>query len=269
MKKLLFLLSALMVILTSCSNDDNSNAAPEDNFILPKEENGISMYSSKWKTTFTYSGNKIVSMVGDNSKSLYTYEGNTIVNEVRFSVDFNGKEKKVFEILYAYEKGKLKSSTWRGEFTPDYPQGKVNVKTVYTPTSDNVYTYVDYSTNEDTKIVTKIAEGILTYKDGNLIRSEHFRLILNTGTIITEIYTFEYDTKNNPFKNILGYSLILSKYGQFSRNNIIRTTVWNPEHSGSVIVPTKYAYDDKGYAISKTEGFSGAGSPSLYVKYTY
>lgn len=53
--------------------------------------------------------------------------------------------------------------------------------------------------------------GLLTFENGNLVKNEEG----------TSIYIFGYDTKNNPFKNVLGFNLLFdTNEDTYSQNNM-------------------------------------------------
>jgi len=260
MKNLLLLFSALTLVLTSCSSDDNS---PEDTSILPKSISYTypSIYlGTNSKSTLTYDGNKIVSSIEEGSKTIFTYNGNVIVKQEQYNVDTKGVETKDIEILYTYENNKLKTRISREEFSSQFPEGQFIDKTVYTNTSQNLISFVNYYVDPSTKKETKSSEGTLSYKDGNLIKSEEI-----TGSS-TAKRTYEYDAKNNPLKNILGFDLLLDEIGVFGKNNIIKTTAGTSQLTEYL---TNYIYNDKDYPTKQTSLTGDGKSIEYEIEYTY
>ena len=103
MKKILYLFSASLIVLTSCSNDDDSNNASTANLL--KEATYIEgSYTSS--SMITYDGNKIVQIVAGSDKTVYTYTGNLITKEEEFAGGNNIDSK----VEYSYENNKLKTS---------------------------------------------------------------------------------------------------------------------------------------------------------------
>lgn len=264
MKKLLLLFSALTLLLTSCSNDDNDSST-EDTSILPKTISYIYpdvMLGTNSTSTITYSENKIVSIVDEDSKTIFTYDGNLITKQVQFDVDSKGVETKDTEVLYAYENGKLKTRILKESFNTDYPNGEYIYKTVYTHTSANLVSYINYYVNVDTQAETKSSEGSLTFKDGNLVKEQYKQ----TSGSSTRIY--EYDTKNNPLKNVTGFNLLLSEISEFGKNNSIKISI-SSGNSAPTDYLTTYTYNDKGYPLRHTS-FAGDGKSIEYeIAYTY
>lgn len=259
MKKILCLFGALALVLTSCSSDDENSG----NLILPKtisytypdfpEDNSLS--------TITYDGNKIVSMVKLGSKTIFTYDGNLIIKQQQFDVDQEGKENKDTEVIYAYENGKLKTRILKEEFTAAYPDGEYIYKTVYIHNTENKVSFINYDIDAVTEAETKRGEGILEYKDGNVIKQQQI------SNSITETRTYEYDTKNNPLKNILGFGLMLDEV-DFGINNKVKTIRSNSEFPNSATYKSSYIYNDKDYPIKQTS-LTGGGSVEYEIEYTY
>ena len=263
MKNKLFLFSFLVLTtLGACATDENTNEI-SDPPVLPKtisykypdfpEQNA--------NITLAYDGNKIVNSTKKDSRTVFTYDGNVIVKQVKYFLQ-NGKETKFTEVYYSYENGKLKTRTIRESFSQNYPEGQYIYKTVYTHTSDALITYINYSVNADTKIETKDTNGNLTYSNGNLTKEEQF-----SGTSKSE-RVYEYDSKNNPYKNILGFDLLLNEIDNYAKNNrtkTIRSEVGLPVAN----YLTNYTYNEDGYP-SKSTSFTSDGKTIEYeIEFTY
>lgn len=267
MKKLLFLFCTVAFVLTSCSNDENSStedSSSQDNSALPKTISytypDIFLGTNSISTN-TYNGNKIVSSIENDSKNLFTYEGNVIIKQEQFDIDELGKETKDAEVEYKYENGKLKTRIFKEDITAKYPDGQYIQKDVYTHSS-NLISYISYRVDKDTKEEVKNSEGTLTYNDGNLVKE------VQKAATSTITRTYEYDTKYNPLKNILGFDLLLNEISEFGKNNVIKTTRVSSDFPTPANFITTYIYNDKGYPIKQTS-LSGGGSVEYEVEYTY
>lgn len=263
MKKKLFVFQILILTtLFSCAGDDDSSLV-DTNLVLPKT---ISITYPDFpednsKSTLTYDGNKIVSTVESDSKTVFTYEGNVIVKQIQYILK-EGKEIKDTEVNYTYENGKLKTRLIRESFSDNYPDGTYIYKTVYTHVSDVLINYINYSVEPDSKVETKNAEGSLTYKEENLIKEEQ---VIGSSKL-ARIY--EYDLKNNPLKNILGFDLLLNEISDYAKNNSTKTT---RVENGSTIAnyPASHTYNEEGYPLKSTS-FTGGGKTIEYeIEYTY
>lgn len=293
MKKIYFL-TALLIILTSCSSDND--LAVEEPIVIEKPvvsepipepvvpaDNTVhrtiaQYYPSQTKIdNYTFDGNKILSKKNDETEIIYTYEGNRIVKQEGIRKDQFGLKSKKDEYQFIYENGKLKTRTilqWSAENTDEQPS--TMMRTTYTHTSDNLVAYTDYIINLDTKKEAKLGEGFLRYKDGNVVENEDIALFITSkdGDFVEDpsrsvktIVTYEYDKKNNPAKNILGYDLFLYQIKDYGQNNILKTTVKIVGSDHINIETRDYIYNDKGYPVKYT---SVASDGNKYeVEYTY
>lgn len=268
MKKLLLLFSVLTLVVTSCSNDDNASngdSSTEDTSILPKTISYIypSIYlGTNSKSIVTYDGNKIVSSIKDGSKTIFTYTGNVITKQEQFDVDSKGMETKDIEVVYTYENGKLRTRVTREFFNTKYPNGEYIGKTVYTHTSNDLLSYINYSIHPDSKLETKSSEGNLSYKNGNLVKDQ----FISGVSVSTRVY--EYDTKKNPLKNILGFDLLL-KETECSANNILKISRTDSGLPDSSVYLTNYIYNDKDYPMKQTSLTGDGKSIEYEIEYTY
>lgn len=264
MKIKLFFFSAFALLLSSCSSDENSPSQEIDS-TLPKTISYIypSVYlGTNSKETLTYNGNKIVTIVREDSKTVFTYNGDVIIKEEVFDIE-NGKEIKNEEVSYSYENGKLKTRIFRESISAEYPDGYFIEKVVYTHNSNGTVSYINYDVENIKKTETKSAEGTLTYKDGNLIKIEE-----KSGSSAT-ILLFEYDSKKNPLKNILGFNLLLNEIDGFGNNNIVKTTKTTTEFPNPSVYVTSYIYNDASYPTRHTS-FDGGGKNIEYeIEYAY
>lgn len=265
MKKLLLLFCGLSLLLISCSSDEDSTSSSEDTSILPKTISYLYpsvLLGTNSISTLSYNGNKIVSSIENGSKTIFTYDGNVITKQEKFDVDQQGKETKDTEVAYTYENGKLKSRVIKEVFSAAYPNSQYIEKTVYTHTSDVLISYINYSVNVDTNLESKTSQGNLTYKDGNLIKSQE------TEGASTSTRIYEYDTKKNPLKNILGFNLLLNEISEFGNNNVTKTTITSSDFPTPRDYLTAYIYNDNGFPTKYTS-YTGGGSVEYEIEYTY
>jgi len=233
----------LTIALLSCSKDGESTS-DSTSLILPKKINYIENTSNDKvgkDTYFTYNGNKIVSDIYDGkSKNIYTYTGDFITKVESFDY-----AKLTYTMDYSYTNGKLTSVT---EKETSYP----SVTTNFIHNTDGTVLYSSI-----------YGKGKLTFKDGNLIEDASE----NNGT-----ETYEYDTKNNPFKNVLGVSLLLYNYKESgahlntAKNNYIKRT---DKYNGiiSVLSTSIITYNSNGYPIVDSE--NNEGLTGFYASYKY
>lgn len=242
MKKILCLFTALStVLISSCSSDDSEN---ETNVILPKTVNYI--YSNEPGdndlSTIVYNGNKIVSTIySGGDKEVYTYAGSVITKIEDIAKEGNISSKNEF----TYENGKLKI-----DLLTEISKEKTYIsKNVYTHNANGTISFITYSVDPVTKKEEKSSEGVLTYLNGNLINK--------TETYSGNTYnkTYEYDSKNSPRKNILGFNLLVDFDTSASINNVTKSTnVYKyGENTTTSVLNTVYEYNEKGYPVKQTE----------------
>ncbi|OXA83394.1 hypothetical protein [Flavobacterium hercynium] len=293
MKKIYFF-TALLIILTSCSSDTDS--VVEEPIVIEKPvvsepipepvvptDNTVhrtiaQFYPSQTKIdNYTFEGNKVLSRKNDETETIYIYEGNRIVKQEGIRKDQFGLKSKKNEYQFIYEDGKLKTRTileWSAENADQQPS--IMMRTTYTHTSDNLVAYIDYIINLDTKKEAKLGEGFLRYKDGNVIENEDIALYITSkgGDFVEDpsrsvktIVTYEYDKKNNPAKNILGYDLFLGQINDYGQNNILKKTVKRVGSDDINIETRDYIYNDKGYPV-KYKSVASDGY-EYEIEYTY
>lgn len=74
----------------------------------------------------------------------------------------------------------------------------------------------DIGSNEN-----KVFHGILYFQNENLIKDERVIDDAGVGVLIQNSITLEYDYKNNPLNNILGYNKLLDHFKKISTNNSV------------------------------------------------
>jgi hypothetical protein len=244
MKKILYLFSASLIVLTSCSNDDDSNDASTANLL--KEVTYIEgSYTSSSK--ITYDGNKVVQIVSGADKTVYTYTGNLITKEEEFAGGNNIDSK----VEYSYENNKLKTAV----STEISGSETYKSKNVYTYNSDGTVNYKRYNVNVTTGAETLSSSGKYTYLNGNVVKNEDAAGYSST---------YEYDTKNNPTKNILGFDKLLDE--EFSVNNIVkRTSAYNG--TNPTTSTNEYDYNTDGYPTEQRSFYNGGANG--ITKYSY
>ncbi|SFD11411.1 hypothetical protein [Flavobacterium phragmitis] len=264
MKKLLILFTALSFIAISCSSEDGSSSG--DTSVLPQTISFIypgAYLGRNGTSTLSFNGNKIVSTINEYSKTVFTYTGDVITKQEVFDVDEQGKETKTDEVVYTYENGKLKTRIFKENITDQYPDGYYIEKVVYNHISNESISFINYNVDRDTKAEIKSSEGSLTYKNGNLIKEQR------TSNSVTITREYEYDTKNNPLKNVAGFKLLLNEISEVGQNNVVKTTAKSSEHSNTAVYLTTYDYNDKDYPTKHTSYDSWGVSIEYEMYFTY
>ncbi|MBF4486755.1 hypothetical protein [Flavobacterium sp. CSZ] len=264
MKKLLPLFGFLTFLLISCSSDDNTPS--EESVVLPKTISYLypnASLGTNSTSTLKFDGKKIINSIDSDSKTIFTYNADLITKQELFNVDEKGNETKSKEVVYSYENGKLKTRIHKILFSKEYPDGEYIIKTVYTHNSNEQISYINYSIDAKTKLEIQTSIGTLTYKDGNLVKEQQ------TFKSVTTTLVFEYDTKNNPLKSILGFNLLLNEVSYFGKNNILKVIKASSENTNVSTYLTTYSYNENGYPLKHTS-FDGTGKSIEYeIEYTY
>jgi hypothetical protein len=243
MKKLLCLFGAALLVLTSCSKDDDNSSDSTASILLKKM-----VYVSTGETytrEFIYNGNKIVSETdNDGYKKSYSYTGDVITKVVE--IDENGDIDTTTE--YAYTNGKLTS-----EISLE-PGDDYKYKTKYIHNNDGTISFNEFRVSVTTGVEEEYGYvGVYAFKNGNLVKEERSYYGSESAS------TYEFDTKNNPLKNVLGYILLLDENP--SVNNIVKRT------SGSEITTNAYTYDANGFPIERKSFINGASDGTSTFTY--
>ncbi len=253
MKKVFLFLGALSIAtISSCSSDDDSSTNPPNtNDVLVKREVYQQAGEDGFNFTadFNYSGNKLVSVVSnDGYVENYTYTGNLITKVESF---LDGEIDLTETMTYNTE-GQLIS--YSELFAGD--------------SSATVYNFVYNS--DDTVTKSQVGSGFTTtytFANGELSQT-----VQSAGTT----YTYTYDTKNSPFKNITGYAAIADlTAGDHELHGKARNimSIVDETHSQNYMT-NSFIYNDKGYptqAKSTAIFYYEDPTPSeeLTVTYTY
>jgi len=256
MKKLLCLFSASLLVLTSCSNGDDSPTVDSTTAILPKKVIYTETDGTFFASEVTYNGNKIVSVIQDGDKTNYTYTGDVITKIVE--LDVNNATDNIIE--YTYANGKVAS------FVESEPGAPSKYKTIYTYNSDGSVSYKASSIDIATNVENENSTGVLTFKDGNIIKE------VRTSNGFVNTTTHEYDTKNNAVKNVLGLNLLLDNEQFVSVNNVVKSTEVSSYSDGggtsTYVYTNTYTYDANGFP-TEWKSFDNDGKLTGTMQYFY
>jgi hypothetical protein len=227
MKKIASLFSILILTIVSCSkNEDVTEDVTTDSKISLKKMIFDEGNGNPITYDFTYNDNKLNEISyefnGLIRKNIYSYDGNLIMKIETFNgQELSGRNQ------YFYENNNLKTLLYEDIGTGD-ESFSVKFKYIYTHNLNGTifeekFKLVDgaYENLDETSLYTMI-NGNLTKK--NMSTTYSFFNGSNTETIRSiSTNSYEYDNKNNPFKNILGFNKI--QFSDFySSNNVIKET---------------------------------------------
>lgn len=253
MKKVILGFSALILILSSCSSSSDSSSSSST---LKLHQQIITGNPADNNTaTYTYNGNKLLRI--DNTDGTYTkvYYTGDLVTKFEYYDDTNFL---IEQSTYTYNaENKLASYTYLG-FEQDTAE-----KEVFTYNANGTISSSYYYGNSATAAPTDLqTTRLITLLDGEV------HTTVSTGNDNTT-YTYTYDTKNNPYKNILGFD----KLGGYAdgenlgiMHNIVTESHQNP---GSSAITDNYAYTYNSSDFPLTSIVSESGITKETVQYIY
>lgn len=214
-----FLYLIIAGLIWSCTKDELSNP---DSVLLTK------MNSGGEDIFFKYNGNKLVELYTDEygTAVVFTYTGDKITK-----MEHVDDESQI--VLYNYSDNRLvKAQT--------FLKGKLVHTAEYSYNTDGTVDVKDLNPQKDGSIYVT-SEKEYYDANGNRVKREDSRN--NPPTT----YSYEYDSKNNPYKNITGFNFIT----RIGKNNLISETI----NSGSGFISNTthdYQYNELDYPISHT-----------------
>lgn len=234
MKKLICLLSATLLMLTSCSSDnatdDQSNN--DGNSVLLKKS--IVTYDGESVTyNYNYNGNKLVSVVNDggDSNCHITYTGD-LITKMEYG---DGDEQTNF---YEYD-----SSYRLVTFKMIEALDDLGHKETYVYNSDGTISVTEYIGDATTQTELN-GTGTVTFLNGEVSQIESTS---SSGV------SYTYDDKNNPFKNVLGIDKIAFAGARLT-DGILHNVV---SETGENETSYTYTYNSGNYPLTSTETYEG------------
>jgi hypothetical protein len=249
MKKKLLCLFSVLLVFSSCSSDvtredDDTTVVtnPTEGQIFLKKTVEKKANGTTETTIYTYDGNKIVSQVYNNTKEgiYYTYSGDLITK-----MEFKLADGSIEQInTYKYDGNKKLT-----EFLRTQPgQEDWDTKDTYVYNVDGTVSVFD----ED-----GFKNSTITFLNGEV--SE----VVSTNS---PNFKYTYDTKNNPFKNVLGMDKIAFVDGE--GNGILHNIITEISSYGTDNITTtttsKITYNADGYPTKSFDNFEDAGTTTEY-----
>jgi hypothetical protein len=230
-KKLCFFSALALVLISSCSSDDSSSESNDDLVLLKKTITTGSDEDENGTTNYTYDGNRLV-LSWDTTNDLnmhVTYKAD-FITKIEWK-DANGKVEQEQTYLYNSD-GKIET------FIRVEPDNDYGYKEVYTYNSDGTVSVKLYSGNSTSQTVTS-GTGTIKFLDGEISQ-----MTFSNG----EDHKYTYDSKNNPFKNVLGMDKIAFTDGEADGilHNMLTDLVGKEFWSNST-----FTYNENGYPIKE------------------
>jgi hypothetical protein len=259
MKKLICLLSAVLLVLASCSSDDATEPVLSTNGT--KLKRGMVMNdvgATVVMQDYIYNGNKLARIESSSvNYSSFTYTNDLITKMEKYTnnslvstsfLDYNTNNKLI-------SVKSISNSSNNG------------YKTIYDYNLDGTITVTVYegdSVNQNTVVKNKK----VFFANGLVSKIEEYKVINGNLETLTTQYT--YDNKNDPTYAILGYNKLtfydIGSYG--NPNNIASITYTATNSSISNTTFFQFTYNSYDYPITSIESYGNGGSPNT-VKYYY
>lgn len=246
MKKILSLIGALTLLLTSCSSDDSSDSG----LVLLKKTVITNSDGEKATINYKYDGNKIVSATDDSGffNLHYTYTGD-LITKIDFKLP-NGKSEQVNTFTYTAD-GKL-STFLRVEYEDEDGEAVLKgYKEVYTYNADGTISVKGYSGSD---VSQTVASGTATIK---FVNGEVSEIISSNSPD----HKYTYDDKNNPTKNILGMDKIAFVDGE---GNGVKFNILTDSADGVLWTNSTFTYNENGYPIKEVDNGEDSLGTSEY-----
>ncbi|HEX8577064.1 MAG TPA: hypothetical protein VF677_12290 [Flavobacterium sp.] len=250
MKKIILLFTiAGAIFLNSCSNSDSELDSDDitSDVLLKRtietyQVNGTTRTST---TNFVYNGNKLVSSIetdgDDRTETRYTYTGDLITKEEFFE---NNELDETLTYEYNSDNKLIICKRTIAGFN-------LIIKEVYIHNSDgtiSVSTYTGDTISQD----QLESNGRIYFTNDEISRTDNTEV----GSIRTRMITYTYDAKNNPLKNITGFSKIAfvdeDNTGQ-GKHNILTEVSLDQGFPETTTISFQYTYNTDDYPQMVTE----------------
>lgn len=255
-KNIFLVLSIFVMTLCSCSNDT------DDSVKLLKKVVETSAQGTSETMLFTYNGTEIVRIDGAQKRTDFTYTDGLITK----TIALNKTNQQSETIEYSYLEGKLVEVESLGNF-----------RIKYSHNSDKTVSYQKFTIGSGNQEVKEF-HGTLYFENENLIKEERVLDTTPVGVTSSESITFDYDAKNNPLYNILGYKKLLDYMETISSNNSLINTVIVTTTNGDQVLSlanfykSSFNYDSENYPteqVSETALFANGNRGYLKTEYFY
>ena len=240
-----------LVILYSCSNDDNSS---NSNMPLVKKAVSIEANGENGLTfDYSYIGNKITTIEVSNGQSLkFYYTGNLITKTEKYL--YNNTELSN-EIIYQYDNNERLVS----EESKDFLNSVLETRE-YIYESNGTVSYL-YYTGEIGSVTVLVKTGTYFFNANNEVEKLEDTSVGSNEVITTN---FTYDTNNSIFKNVLGWNKIFSTVYDGKTNNILTATTINADDIVIYGYTNQYSYNNAGYPVALTTLIDGNAATVNY-----
>lgn len=249
MKKLLFLISAPILFLCSCSSDSTSE--PEfttEGTLLRRTIYHDFFYD--YTTDYNYNGNKIINEVSSlGNRYEYTYTGDLITKREFYVLNVLRQRE-----FFQYDSQQRITEILALLYTPDGDGGS---RTEYIYNPDHTVNIKYYSGDLTTQNTLENESLAFLTPNGEIDKLERYI----SGYLYTDVY--HYDTQNNTSNPVVGLNQLKYWNVDGSTHNLIRVDQSTTQAPGSISSENFYfTYNSFGYPGTKSN--SGRTTDYLY-----
>ena len=191
MKKVFALFgAAAFLAFSACSGDDDATATDpivSDDVLVKKINYQFNGDGEDYEVTYTYDGNKLVKGVYDmGGEERYFYNGDQISRIEYDDAEFSA------EVFFTYDNSGMLTEVRYQEPEDDYEERSTFASVNATTVTETYYSGSIGNTTPDWTATLTLVDGEVAQKVQNGFST----------------YTYVYDTKNSPFKNVTGFAAI-------------------------------------------------------------
>ncbi|MES2410217.1 MAG: hypothetical protein V4535_02100 [Bacteroidota bacterium] len=202
MKKIICLACAITLFLSSCTSETDSTSSAEDDVLVEEiwTDNTDPIH-------YNYNEKKIVSAISQYEDRYFTYTAD-LITRIQMYGNANGLGYGLrTEDYFTYDtSGRLTEHIFKA--IPDGINTDYIITTTFVYNSGNTISVVK-TIGYPTLAFSYVPQTILIHLSGTTVISEDTSVYNTTGGFEYSYTTsYSYDTKNNPFKNVIGYKEI-------------------------------------------------------------
>ncbi|HSD14887.1 MAG TPA: hypothetical protein VLB74_09590 [Flavobacterium sp.] len=254
MKRLSSVLGMIAIaLLASCSNDEfvdtisDSETDAKLNPNLPLVKRIVATTNSGTSVStdnYTYSGSKLVRVTSSDGRHVdYVYTGNLITERDYFTDNvLNSKE------LYEYNVDNRLINYRRVNAV-----NTVTYRATFSYNSDGTVSVAGYR-GDVVSTSAQIVNRKVFFTNGRISSMETYRTV--NGSPVTEVNNYTYDTKNSPYKGILGFDKLTYHDTALNgnMNNITSISTTGVSAANSVNDQIQYTYNNTNYPVTASRG---------------
>lgn len=263
MKKAIQILfvSLLVLTFTSCSSDDNENQPETSVVLLKKMESDVMGNHSVYN--FNYNGRKLIKVSYEahvpamqTGYDKYYYNGE-LISEIK---TFNGNNQNTYSTLFTYNTNNQLAQVVKLNLL-----NSTASKTVFTYNTNGTVDALSYTGSIEAQLTLSTVSEKYFIENNNITRIEF------TGSTTQTAMDFEYDTANNPMRNVIGMDKIkLYTYDSDGRYGITKNLKKVTTHFATVEssqVDFELVYDENNYPLTSYSTESSPGPYSYNFEY--